>query len=178
MSKAALTGASGSASSSNKSAFGGRLTGIRTPPQKVPLLIYGCGKLQNRTSIVKFFENRHSASRWDVAGSTSGKNAESDTPEKIPPRGVRFWRFPQPFYIEGLFSLLQVPLLEAYMAAIQSLPGLHSRWGDKNRCVTRIQGKWAFRILTQLQRGPTQLSRLRSTLPPGLTGILAVPDSL
>jgi DNA-binding HxlR family transcriptional regulator len=31
----------------------------------------------------------------------------------------------------------------------------------------RIQGKWAFRILTQLQHGPTQLSQLRSTLPPG-----------
>jgi DNA-binding HxlR family transcriptional regulator len=39
--------------------------------------------------------------------------------------------------------------------------------GDQNRCVMRIQGKWAFRILTQLQHGPTQLSRLRSTLPPG-----------
>ena len=39
--------------------------------------------------------------------------------------------------------------------------------GDENRCVTRIQGKWAFRILTQLQDGPTQLSQLRSTLPPG-----------
>jgi DNA-binding HxlR family transcriptional regulator len=39
--------------------------------------------------------------------------------------------------------------------------------GDENRCVTRIQGKWAFRILTQLQHGPTQLSQLRSTLPPG-----------
>jgi hypothetical protein len=39
--------------------------------------------------------------------------------------------------------------------------------GDQNRCVTRIQGKWAFRILTQLQHGPTQLSQLRSTLPPG-----------
>ena len=38
--------------------------------------------------------------------------------------------------------------------------------GDQNRCVTRIQGKWAIRILTQLQHGPTQLSRLRSTLPP------------
>jgi DNA-binding HxlR family transcriptional regulator len=37
----------------------------------------------------------------------------------------------------------------------------------ENCCVTRIQGKWAFRILTQLQHGPTQLSRLRSTLPPG-----------
>ncbi len=53
------------------------------------------------------------------------------------------------------------------MAAIRSLPGLPSRWVDENCCVTRIQGKWAFRILTQLQHGPTQLSRLRSTLPPG-----------
>ena len=38
---------------------------------------------------------------------------------------------------------------------------------DENRCVTRIQGKWAFRILTHLQHGPTQLTQLRSTLPPG-----------
>jgi DNA-binding HxlR family transcriptional regulator len=38
---------------------------------------------------------------------------------------------------------------------------------DENRWVTRIQGKWAFRILTQLRHGPTQLSQLRSTLPPG-----------
>ncbi|MGA7318612.1 MAG: winged helix-turn-helix transcriptional regulator [Silvibacterium sp.] len=38
--------------------------------------------------------------------------------------------------------------------------------GDGNRSVTRIQSKWAFRILTQLQHGPTQLSQLRSTLPP------------
>ena len=53
------------------------------------------------------------------------------------------------------------------MAAIQSLSGLSSRRGDENCCVTRIQGKWAFRILTQLRYGPTQLSRLRSTLPPG-----------
>ena len=53
------------------------------------------------------------------------------------------------------------------MAAIQSPPGLPSRWGSENRYVTRIQGKWAFRILTQLQHGPTQLSQLRSTLPPG-----------
>jgi DNA-binding HxlR family transcriptional regulator len=53
------------------------------------------------------------------------------------------------------------------MAAIQSLSGLPSRRGDENCCVTRIQGKWAFRILTQLQHGPTQVSQLRSTLPPG-----------
>jgi len=53
------------------------------------------------------------------------------------------------------------------MAAIQSLPGLPSRWVDENCCVTRIQGKWAFRILTQLEHGPSQLSRLHSTLPPG-----------
>jgi DNA-binding HxlR family transcriptional regulator len=39
--------------------------------------------------------------------------------------------------------------------------------GDENRRVMRIQGKWAFRILTQLLHGPTQLSQLRSTLPPG-----------
>ena len=51
------TGASESASSSNKSAFGNVLTGIRTPPQKVPLLIiYGCGKLRNRTSIIENFK--------------------------------------------------------------------------------------------------------------------------
>jgi hypothetical protein len=36
-------------------AFGGRLIGIRTPPKKVPLLIYGCGKLQNRTLIIGKF---------------------------------------------------------------------------------------------------------------------------
>jgi DNA-binding HxlR family transcriptional regulator len=53
------------------------------------------------------------------------------------------------------------------MAAIQSLPGLPSRWGDENQCVSRIQRKWAFRILTQLQHGPAQLSQLRATLPPG-----------
>ena len=53
------------------------------------------------------------------------------------------------------------------MAAIQPLPGLPFRRGDENRFVTRIQGKWAFRILTQLQHGPTQLSQLRSMLPPG-----------
>ena len=43
---------------------------------------------------------------------------------------------------------------------------VHAQEGE-NRCVTRIQGKWAFRILTKLQHGPTQLSQLRSTLPPG-----------
>ena len=53
------------------------------------------------------------------------------------------------------------------MAAIQSPPGLPCRWGSENRCVTRLQGKWVFRILTQLQHGPIQLSQLRSTLPPG-----------
>jgi DNA-binding HxlR family transcriptional regulator len=53
------------------------------------------------------------------------------------------------------------------MAAIQSLPGLPSRWVGENQCVSRIQGKWALRILTQLQHGPIQLSQLRSTLPPG-----------
>ena len=53
------------------------------------------------------------------------------------------------------------------MAAIQSLPGLPSRRGDENYYVSRIQGKWAFRILIQLQHGPIQLSQLRSTLPPG-----------
>jgi DNA-binding HxlR family transcriptional regulator len=88
-------------------------------------------------------------------------------PKKIPPKSVRFWRFPHPLYIEGLFRPLHAPLLEAYMAAIQSLSGLHSRRGDENCCVTRIRGKWAFRILTQLQHGPIQLSQLRSTLPPG-----------
>ena len=36
---------------------------------------------------------------------------------------------------------------------------------DENRCVTRIHGKWAFSILSQLQHGPTQLIRLRSMLP-------------
>ena len=35
---------------------------------------------------------------------------------------------------------------------------------DENRCVARIHGKWAFSILRQLQRGPTQFSRLGSTL--------------
>ena len=39
--------------------------------------------------------------------------------------------------------------------------------GDGSRCVTRIQGKWAFRILSQLQHGPTHLSQLQSTLPTG-----------
>jgi DNA-binding HxlR family transcriptional regulator len=50
------------------------------------------------------------------------------------------------------------------MVAIQSLPELSSRWGDENLCVTRLHGKWAFSILRQLQRGPTQFSQLGRAL--------------
>jgi hypothetical protein len=83
----------------------GRLTRIRTPPQKGPLLIYGCGKLRNRTS---FLENSKKIGIplyvGNVAGSTSGKKCGSNTAEKIPPKGVRFWRFPQPLIYRGPFQ--------------------------------------------------------------------------
>ena len=50
------------------------------------------------------------------------------------------------------------------MLSGRSLDRVHAH-GDENCCVTRIRGKWAFSILTQLQHGPTQLSQLGSTLP-------------
>jgi len=36
---------------------------------------------------------------------------------------------------------------------------------DEDLCVTRIEGQWAFCILSQLQHGPTQLSQLGRTVP-------------
>jgi len=117
-----------------------------------------------RKSLFRFTLGCNWTHFWKKCGIGHGRK---NSPKIIPPKGVRFWRFPQPLYVEGLFRPLHAPLLEAYMAAIQSLRGLPSRWGDENHCVSHIHGKWAFRILTQLQHGPTQLSQLGSTLPPG-----------
>jgi hypothetical protein len=163
-----LTGASESASSSNKPAFGGRLTGRSHSSLKSVSTYIGLWKTaESDTDCWKIL--RKSLFRFTLGCSWVHflEKMRNRTRPKKSPKGRPLLAISTTFICRGPFRPLHAPLLEAYMAAIQSLPGLPSRWVDENRCVTRIHGKWAFRILTQLQHGPTQLSRLRSTLPPG-----------
>ena len=166
--QAVLTGTSKSASSSNKSAFAGRLTGRSHSSQKSASTYIWLWKTVE-SDIYSGKILRKSVFRFTLGCSWVHflEKMRNRTRPKKSPKGRPLLAISTTFICRGPFRPLHAPLLEAYMAAIQSLPGLPSRWVDENRCVTRIHGKWAFRILTQLQHGPTQLSRLRSTLPPG-----------
>ena len=86
---------------------------------------------------------------------------------KNPPQGRPRLAISTTLIYRGPFQLFARSLARGVYNCHSIAPGASFPMADENCCVTRIQGKWAFRILTQLEHGPTQLSRLHSTLPPG-----------
>jgi hypothetical protein len=112
--KAVLTGASESASSSNKSAFGGRLNGhSHSSPKSASTYIWLWKTAKSdiywwkilRKSIFRFTLRCSWTHFWKKCGIGHGRKS---SPQKSP-KGVRFWQFPQPLYIEGLFKPCTLP---------------------------------------------------------------------